>query len=253
MGRRGPLQAAFTIAELREILKLENCKTYWRSHDFIGVKEAVSNLPRPRKRLSELMLKSLDEASLDIRTCVKEFHPLFLRGPIEFTGSKSIEKVILSINQLEGDDLMNQTAIPTGDTEEIACNLAVRSIGYKSIQIDQNIPFDVRNGRVLNTSGKVEDTVYAAGWVATGPIGVILSTMNNAFGIGQLVSKELDVITQKTGYYEIEKILKQKNISPVSYKGWEKIDKEERKRGKKLGKPREKIVDINEMLEIALN
>ena len=41
IGRRGPLQAAFTIAELREILKLNNCETYWRKDDFINVKEVV--------------------------------------------------------------------------------------------------------------------------------------------------------------------------------------------------------------------
>lgn len=36
MGRRGPLQAAFTIKELREMLKLPNVKTCWRPDDFEG-------------------------------------------------------------------------------------------------------------------------------------------------------------------------------------------------------------------------
>lgn len=36
MGRRGPLQAAFTIKELREMLKLPNVKTCWRLDDFAG-------------------------------------------------------------------------------------------------------------------------------------------------------------------------------------------------------------------------
>ncbi|XP_076654152.1 NADPH:adrenodoxin oxidoreductase, mitochondrial isoform X3 [Halictus rubicundus] len=61
VGRRGPLQAAFTIAELREIIKLDGCKTYWRPADFVGVKDIVESLARPRRRLTELMLKSLGE------------------------------------------------------------------------------------------------------------------------------------------------------------------------------------------------
>lgn len=34
IGRRGPLQAAFTIKELREQLKMPNCSTVWRKADF---------------------------------------------------------------------------------------------------------------------------------------------------------------------------------------------------------------------------
>lgn len=36
VGRRGPLQAAFTIKELREMLKLPNVQTCWRKDDFTG-------------------------------------------------------------------------------------------------------------------------------------------------------------------------------------------------------------------------
>ena len=36
VGRRGPLQVAFTIKELREMLKLPNVDTIWRPEDFNG-------------------------------------------------------------------------------------------------------------------------------------------------------------------------------------------------------------------------
>lgn len=42
-------------------------------------------------------------------------------------------------------------------------------------------------------------------------------------------------------------------VQVISFEDWEKIDQEERKRGKAVGKPREKIVDIQEMLSIAEN
>lgn len=252
IGRRGPLQAAFTIAELREILKLEQCSTYWRAEDFIGINEVVPTLPRPRKRLTELMLKSLSEQSVNCTTAKNKLYPIFFRSPIEFLGSKTVEKIKLSVNKLEGDNIHMQKAKPTGLTEEISCGIAFRSIGYKSVQIDTSIPFDDKNGRVINSTGKVDKNIYTAGWAATGPIGVILSTMTNAFECAALLGKELLVKEEKPGSIELIKILNSKGVSTVSYSDWEKIDKVEQERGKKVGKPREKIVDISEMLNIAL-
>ncbi|XP_076654150.1 NADPH:adrenodoxin oxidoreductase, mitochondrial isoform X1 [Halictus rubicundus] len=251
VGRRGPLQAAFTIAELREIIKLDGCKTYWRPADFVGVKDIVESLARPRRRLTELMLKSLGETPANTTHGMKELHPIFLRSPIEFLGSDRVEGVKLRINRLEGNDSQKQIAVPTESVEQIPCGLALRSIGYQSVSIDESIPFDSEIGRVKNTMGKVAGNIYAAGWVATGPVGVILSTMTNAFHVGGLMNKEISAAENKAGSVGLYQILKQKNIHSVSYNDWKKIDKAECERGKELGKPREKIVDINEMLEIA--
>lgn len=40
-------------------------------------------------------------------------------------------------------------------------------------------------------------------------------------------------------------------VPTVDFAGWERIDQVETERGKAVGKPREKIVDVAEMLEIA--
>ena len=40
-------------------------------------------------------------------------------------------------------------------------------------------------------------------------------------------------------------------IVPVTFAEWQKIDAEERRRGEPRGKPREKIVDVAEMLRVA--
>lgn len=66
IGRRGPLQAAYTIKELREMLKLKNCRTVWRKDDFQVIPSGiVETLPRPKKRITELMLKSVETGSVD--------------------------------------------------------------------------------------------------------------------------------------------------------------------------------------------
>lgn len=251
VGRRGPLQAAFTTAELRELIKLESCKTLWRSQDFTGVREIVSTLARPRKRLTELMLKSLDESMSDL-THVKKLHPIFLRSPIEFHGANKLESVRFTVNHLQGDNIQDQVAKATGEFEIISCGLALRSIGYKSVQIDNTIPFDVEKGRVKNVSGKVDNNLYSAGWAATGPVGVILSTMTNAFQVGSLICKELTSLNEnKAGSDGLRKILDSKGIQIVSYRDWEKIDRVEQERGQQMKKTREKIVDVTEMLKIA--
>lgn len=251
IGRRGPLQAAFTIKELRELIKLENCETQWRASDFYGVRDEIPNLARPRKRLTELMLKSLEENSVKKSNCRNVLAPIFLRSPIEFQGTKSLENLRLSVNQLIGDNITGLSAKSTDSIEDVRCGLALRCIGYKSIQVDPDIPFDSKRGKVDAQNGKIEENLYAAGWLATGPVGVILSTMTHAFEVSNLICSELKLEKRKPGWEEISSVLNNKGVQIVTYEDWEKIDRVEQERGKNVGKPREKIVNISEMLDIA--
>ncbi|XP_017772590.1 PREDICTED: NADPH:adrenodoxin oxidoreductase, mitochondrial [Nicrophorus vespilloides] len=249
VGRRGPLQAAFTIKELREMTKLENCKSVWNENDFVGVEEIIPELQRPRKRLTELMLKSMREN----KAGEKAFIPKFFRSPLEFQGAEAVEKVKLGVNKMEGSDFRTQRASLTDEVEYLDCGMAVTSIGYKSVSIDAAIPFDDKKGTVEQKNFKVSDGLYACGWLATGPTGVILTTMNNAFNAAGLMIEEVnDLLTiPKPGFESIGTKLKENNVQVVEWKDWLKIDQYEEENGKSLGKPREKIVDVQKMLEIA--
>ncbi|XP_046609493.1 NADPH:adrenodoxin oxidoreductase, mitochondrial isoform X3 [Neodiprion virginianus] len=251
IGRRGPLQAAFTIKELRELIKLENCSTQWRSADFYGVRDHLPKLARPRKRLTELMLKSLDETPATKSNCKNVLAPIFFRGPVEFQGTNAVENLKLCINELSGDNTTGLIARSTNSFEDIKCGLALRCIGYKSVQVDPDILFDSKNGRVLAQHGKVAENFYATGWVAIGPVGVILSTMTNAFEVANRICTELKVEERKPGWTEVSSVLTRNKVQIVTYEDWEKIDQVEQQRGKIVGKPREKIVDVTEMLHIA--
>ena len=59
LGRRGPLQVAFTIKELREMLHIRDCKACFDLTNFNGMNatEIVKSLQRPRKRLTDLLFK----------------------------------------------------------------------------------------------------------------------------------------------------------------------------------------------------
>lgn len=73
VGRRGPLEVAFTIKELREMIRLPQCQTVIHSKDIEEYETVIESneffsegflfkvivgLPRPRKRITELMIKT---------------------------------------------------------------------------------------------------------------------------------------------------------------------------------------------------
>ena len=51
---------------------------------------------------------------------------------------------------------MNKRAVLTEEREDIPCGLVLRSIGYKSISIDQSVPFDLQKGVISNDAGRVK-------------------------------------------------------------------------------------------------
>ncbi|XP_017038828.1 NADPH:adrenodoxin oxidoreductase, mitochondrial [Drosophila ficusphila] len=247
VGRRGPLQAAFTIKELREMLKLPNVDTRWRTDDFSGVDLQLDKLQRPRKRLTELMLKSLKEQGRTSGS--KQFLPIFLRAP------KSICPGEMEFSVTE---LQQEAAVATNSTERLPSHLILRSIGYKSSCVDSGINFDTRKGRVHNidgrvlkddASGTVDPGLYVAGWLGTGPTGVIVTTMSVAFAVAKNICDDItvnvvDTSSAKPGYDADEKQV-------VTWDGWQRINDFESQAGKAKGKPREKIVSIAEMLRVA--
>lgn len=262
IGRRGPLQVAFTIKELREMFNLENCTGIIKSLDLKDINSlAIEALQRPRRRLTELMLKHACANVGHAFTFDKKLWELrFLRSPVEFFPSrdkKFVGGICLKINSLQGV-FDKAIAVPTEETEILECGLVLRSIGYVSQPIEAQLPFDETKGIVSNTEGRVSDKkgLYCSGWVATGPVGVILSTMNDGFRVSRLVADDvksgaLDLNHSKEGRKAVMHHLQSKSIQVVTFRDWLKIDEVEQARGLKIGKPREKIADIEEMLRIA--
>lgn len=279
IGRRGPLQAAFTIKELREMTKLPGVNIQWRGEDFVGIAEELPNLPRPRKRLTELMLSNLAKGHNEMGK--KLFAPIFLRSPKHIDTANNL---VLSINNLVGN-----SAVPTSDTETIETDLIMRSIGYKSICLDPQLNFDEKQGFVNNVGGmslidlfapkkklkkksisgrvlkkqltgsdnsiddiedKFENGLYVSGWLATGPTGVILTTMNNSFSVAHAVCEDFKtgVIDSNRPKPGIDDLLRNRTV--VTWDGWNQIDQAEIEAGKKYQKPREKLVNVSKMLAL---
>ncbi|KAK1163894.1 NADPH:adrenodoxin oxidoreductase, mitochondrial isoform X1 [Acipenser oxyrinchus oxyrinchus] len=259
VGRRGPLQVACTIKELREMINLPGTQPALDPRDFQGLREAVQDIPRPRKRLTELLMKAALEKAAG-KEAEREWSLRFLRSPTHILPSPDRSRaagIRLAVTRLEGSG-EHARAVLTGEVEEVECGLIVSSIGYQSLPIDPTVPFDPRQAIIPNRMGRVQQApgLYCSGWVKRGPTGVIATTMNDSFDTARSVlddmeSGQLDTSTPRAGSCAMHALLKQRGVTPVSFAGWEKIDAVETARGREVGKPREKLVDVRDMLKVA--
>ena len=95
------------------------------------------------------------------------------------------------------------------------------SLGYFAIPVEDGIPYDSKKGVIPNIDGKVEPGLYCAGWLATGPRGVIVDTMNEAFKVGQTVAE--DLVTSSSEAEWVKKVF-QKSFSLESIEYWYAVD-----------------------------
>jgi hypothetical protein len=57
--------------------------------------------------------------------------------------------------------------------------------------------------------------------------------------------------TNRQGGEGLRLLLRDKNVNHVPFEGWKNIDAVEIERGAAIGKPREKMVDIRDMVQVA--
>ncbi|WP_368680084.1 hypothetical protein R1X32_05395 (plasmid) [Rhodococcus opacus] len=147
---------------------------------------------------------------------------------------------------------------PTKTTDVLECGLVVRSVGYRGRPVP-GLPFDVERGIIPNDNGKVVDPgsgetrtgVYVTGWIKRGPSGVIGTNKHCSI---ETVTSLLDdhangrLAVPASGSRPLLDLLRERRPESIDYEGWQAIDQFERTTGKKAGRPRVKIVDIDGML-----
>lgn len=177
VGRRGPVQGAFTDKELRELGELNGVNIKVNEADLAlneASKEELESNSRAKRNYE--ILKSFTEKEQNPE--FKTIHLLFYRSPLELIGDGHVSKLKLGVNELTG--LANQQkASLTDKTEVINCDLFMRSIGYFGLGLE-GVDFNQKNGtfyhnkgRILTESGEKIQSFYAAGWIKRGPSGVI--------------------------------------------------------------------------------
>src|ERR1700761_1529569 len=148
LGRRGPAQAAFTNPELRELGELERADVIVDPAQLEGV--SVPEDGDATKRRNVEILREYSQRVPSGKSHRLELR--FLRSPLEILGEGEdgpVTGVRVGINRLVAGDDGRVRAEPTGETEDIACGLVLRSIGYRGTPL-AGIPFDERRGLIRN-------------------------------------------------------------------------------------------------------
>jgi len=254
-GRRGPLQAAFTAKEIREMGDLADCYPVIDPQDLELNGSSQIELEDPsnagHKKNYEILKRFTSIAPNDRK---RKFVMHFYRSPVEITGKNAVEKAKFEINQLSGEP-NKQKVRGTGKFEEIDCGLFFRSVGYSGVPIE-GLPFSEQSGVVPNQAGRVKDSEkiytgwYVAGWIKTGPIGVIGTNKPSSEETVRSIVEDIGNLNpcKVPSTDELIKFLKEREVKMVTFEDWKAIDAAEVQRGSILGKPREKFAQVAGML-----
>lgn len=266
LGRRGGAQAAFTNPEIRELAELDEegtdlvVRTAEVEPDEVNRQflDEHSDEPTHRRNIDTL----LGQIPKGEGRQTKKIRARFFVSPVEVLGTNRVEGLRLEKNRLVRDEKGNYKAQGTGVYEEISCQMVFRSIGYKGHPLPE-VPFDERDGIIPNREGRVLDPstkavvprVYVAGWIKRGPSGVIGTNKPDSVATVEAMLADAAQAQSANGLQlnadAIPVLMARKNVQVVTFAGWKRIDQVEIADGKKIGKPREKLTTIAELLAAA--
>ncbi len=254
LGRRGPAQAAFTSAELRELGHMEGVDLRVAAADAELDDVSVDWLEQEGTFTARRNVKLLREfagrpAADDARARIVL---RFLRSPVALHGNGRVEAIEIARNELSRDEGGAIRARTTEDTETIACGLVLRSVGYRAVPLP-DVPFDERNYVLPNERGRVVDTktrevvpgVYAVGWIKRGPTGILGTNKRDAQETVDRLLEDIDTLPEppEAGDLPIGE--------HVSFDGWRAIDAAEKAAGAESDRPRVKLTTVDELVAAA--
>ncbi|KAI9671679.1 MAG: NADPH-adrenodoxin reductase [Alyxoria varia] len=208
--------------------------------------------------------------------------------------SRKLSRVLFQENRFKDNHTYSHQnkvePIPDKPPIAVPATLAFRSIGYKAVSVpglrqELGIGFDEGKGTMMNdgagrafsspetieASAAVGKTsrrrqsktnvipgCYCTGWVKSGPTGVIVTTMHDAFEAADAIVKDwemrnpflhgTDTDSPRHGW---DALREEAGLDRpwVSWDAWRRIDATEKYRGQAAGKERSKITDLKGMLE----
>src|SRR5262245_31646825 len=135
LGRRGPVQAAFTTVEVKELGELPGADVIVHPEE-VAIDEASAEELAGARAATKAKVEIVQEYSrrtpggkprrLAIRFCV---------APLELTGDGRVRGLRLAKNRLVKDANGAITTQATGEVEEMAAGLVFRSVGYRGVAL----------------------------------------------------------------------------------------------------------------------
>jgi len=254
IGRRGPLQTAFTTLELRELADLENVDVIVDPADFENITEDDAAAVGKVCKQNIKALKGY--VGREPRPGHRRIVFRFQTSPIEIAGEERVEKIVFGHNELVTDESGRVTAKDTGEREEVPVQLVVRSVGYRGVPTP-GLPFDEKSGTIPHSDGRVDGSrnEYVVGWIKRGPSGVIGTNKKDSQDtIDSLIADLTGAELADFGADHADKLaewLASRQPKLVTDAHWKLIDEHERSAGEPHGRPRVKLPNVTKLLHIS--
>lgn len=265
LGRRGPAQAAYTVPEFLALGSLPGVDVVIdpaeAALDELSEQDVAASA-QPMAAYKAKLAQEFAAASAQRQPDPERRRIVFryLLSPQEILGPDRVTGVRAVRNELvAGERGLQARAIDA--VEDLETTLVLRSVGYRGTPIP-GVPFDENRGVLPNEGGRVLDApggkplpgVYAAGWIKRGPTGVIGTNKTDA---GETVQHIVDdfnseKLLRPVGTRDdLANLVRDRQPGAVDLRGWKAIDEHETAAGKKAGRPRVKLIDVADMLEVS--
>jgi ferredoxin/flavodoxin---NADP+ reductase len=256
IGRRGPLQTAFTTLELRELGDLDNVDVIVDPAQLEGVSDEDAAAAGKTAKQNINVLR--DYAKRDPRPGHRRIVLRFMTSPIEIKGEDRVEAIVLGRNELVTDDNGRVSAKDTGEREELPVQLVVRSVGYRGVPTP-GLPFDEKTATIPNSGGRVEGSrnEYVVGWIKRGPTGVIGTNKKDSQETVDTLLADLSGADDGLADFpddhadRLADWLASRQPKLVTSAHWDLIDAHERAAGEPHGRPRVKLPSLAKLLRVS--
>jgi NADPH-dependent glutamate synthase beta subunit-like oxidoreductase len=227
IGRRGPVEANFTSAELAELAHLARVRPVVEGVDIpdaSGIADA--GIARIKDKNLEILRGFAGVAGAGKSITL---HLLFNATPIAFEGNASLERVVL---QASGG----------GRTWHIPVQTAITAIGYRGAALG-DAPVDPHTGVFINDGGEIIPGLYAVGWARRGPSGVIATNRADSLAVADKVAAFVKQQPAKAdAQARLDALLADRQVRVCDFAAWLQLNAREIAAGALQGRPRVKAV-----------
>ena len=273
--RRGVAQAKFSVQELREMEKLPGVQLIINEDDFDLDDETIE--VAGKDKLTRQMVEELfairemaedmeDDGDVDFEgnPADRRYYVHFNSAPTEILGEDGKVKAIrVERTETGADGRMHRT----GEFTDYPVEAVYHAIGYRPAEAP-GIAYDAKGAHLANANGDgritadadggdVRERLYATGWAKRGPVGLIGSTKSDALAIVTNMLEDLASaaeggrVAADRDPESIDRLLAERGIRPIDFAGWKKVDAFERAEGAKEGREHKKLIDPEQMRELA--
>lgn len=176
LGRRGPAEASFALAELAELENLQQVAIHLCKEELKDIN--LDSLPMSQQKMVRQLHHFTELNPTTPKKIQLYFH--FHSTPRVIEGNNSVERLIVERAQ-------------TGQMTALELDTLITAIGYQTSPIP-DVPYDETKKRFHHQDSMIEPGVYCVGWCQRGPQGVIPTNRSEAMNLARKIIKELESV-----------------------------------------------------------